>query len=128
MAGLSSGPMLAIRAEQVDSFQRDLEAEFEAQMVVHLAEVVPDERGDDSLRPVIRAGIAKARGYGILDAPSVAQLITIMVVVEPEFDERPEYRWAKQVLGDESIEPDARVDIVVELLVERGPSTAGAGK
>lgn len=110
--------MLVIRAEQLASFAREIEALFEEEMMEHLAGVFPS-RKHNVFRPIIRAGIAKAKGYGIEDKRSVAQLITIMVGIGPDFDELPDYGWAKQVLGDQSVEPDARVDMVVEVIVER---------
>lgn len=111
--------MLVIRSAQMDVFQRAAEDRFEENMVRHLGELFPARRGDPSLRGLIRAGIVKARAYGIETDGSIAVLIDLMAGVAPDFDERPEGAWARAILDDRALPDDARLDIIVEILQAR---------
>ncbi len=111
--------MMLIRNSQMAVFRREAEQRFESGMMSCLAEVLPQRAGDPALRAVVRAGIAKARGHGIEDARSVAQLIGLMVKLGADFDERADYRWARAIFRDDAIDSDVRLDTVVEALAGR---------
>lgn len=58
-------------------------------------------------RSVIRAGIARAAAYGLVDPPEVKVYLRLLFVFGARFDEDERFPWAAEVLRDESIEHPA---------------------
>jgi hypothetical protein len=114
--------MLTIRAEQMKAFRPAAEAAFERRVAAylrgeHAAEVVllpagedgVDERevkdlDDETFLKMVRAGIARARAYGLTWESSITAFVVLLFTVAPNFDSHPLIR---RVLLDGQSEPDA---------------------
>lgn len=59
-----------------------------------------------AIRPMIRAGVARARGHGILSQAGIAMFVGLMFRIAPNFDEYPPIR--AQLLKQEGT-PDERI-------------------
>ncbi len=64
-----------------------------------------------TLLEMVRQGIARARAYGMAFESSFAAFLAIMIEFAPNFDEHPQ---VQQILKDESLPPDARLDRVLD--------------
>jgi hypothetical protein len=83
--------MWKVRQEQVDAFRQNATQKFEDKMVKELKRFFPKSTarlGESGLRDVIRHGIKRSRGYGIVRACDVGRYITVMMMFGPRFDER----------------------------------------
>ena len=105
--------MLIIRKEQMEALSAHARAKFISVMRRHLEGAFPErcaEFGEERVRALIESGMTKAEGFGLVAEQDVAGLIHFMFESHPEFDRRPEFGWAVEVLRDTSVEPTERVD------------------
>ena len=112
--------MLIIRPEQFEAFQPVAEAAFVRRIVELLREengeavvqlpneiVLVRQLSDGRLYPIVRAGIARARKYGMDWESSITPFIVLMFVVAPNFDGHP---LIQRILNDEKVDANSRVD------------------
>lgn len=112
--------MLKIRPEQMAVFRDVADAAFVRRLAEHLrakyatvgvllpAGVVTVEQiPAETLRAMVRGGVARARVHGLSYESSLAAFLAVMIEAAPNFDDHPRVR---QVLADESVPPDARLD------------------
>jgi len=107
------------------------DANFERQVAGHLRGSysqsivrLPENGGEftvadlsqDSLDRLVRAGIAKARGYEMTRQSSIAVFVALMFDVAPNFDR---HRLCQVLLGDEEKVPDDRTDDLLTVLTEK---------
>lgn len=122
--------MLVIRAEQLDTFQKIADESFEEKVKKYLQ----DKHGDITVElpsgkslvseidvkkidSLVKNGVAKAREYGLTWENSLASFVVLMFIVAPNFHSYPSIR---EILQDESIEPNARIDRLTEAVNEEG--------
>ena len=129
--------MLVIRQEQFDAFKPAADESFERRLAGHLGEKHPGAavrlparttvlgRLDEAtLRGLIRAGVARARGYGLTSESGIASYVVTMFLVAPNFDEHPLVRRA---LRDKKAPPDSRVDRMLESVTAQNLRAIRAG-
>lgn len=105
--------MLIVRAAQLDALQRHAREAFIGVMRRHLERAFPERctgLGGERVRALIERGMAAAQGFGLQTEQDVAGLIHFMFESHPEFDQRPDFAWAVQILRDPDLEPGERVD------------------
>lgn len=115
---------MIIRQKQMAAFGEQADAafidkvveyllEFYADVVVHLPghTALVEELPEDSLREMVRHGLARARAYRLTWESALASFITYMFTAAPNFDEHPLVR--RVLLKDEGV-PDLRVDLLAE--------------
>ncbi|MGA9767912.1 MAG: hypothetical protein WBV94_02660 [Blastocatellia bacterium] len=120
--------MLKIRREQFEVFQPVAEAAFVRRVLEHLREnhadtvirfpnevILVKQIADDRLRRLVKAAIARARGYGIDWESTVTAFVVLMFIAAPNFDEHP---LIQRVLKDERVEADSRIDKLWERTTE----------
>lgn len=116
--------MLKIRAEQLEAFRPVLDAALAAKIATDLRERHPDlavrlssgtlnliQLPDSTLHQLVRDGIARAREYGFSSEFALSAFATIRFTKAPNFDSDP---LIQSVLRDESVTPDARLDLLSE--------------
>ncbi|HKR11882.1 MAG TPA: hypothetical protein VJT15_07490 [Pyrinomonadaceae bacterium] len=70
---------------------------------------------DRTLREMVRHGIERARSYGITWESTLTSFVAIMFLVAPGFDENSH---VKQVLGNQEMAADLRVDELLSVISE----------
>lgn len=104
-----------IRRDQADTLRAERERQREARIAEHLrtehGDLVADLSGEALIHRV-RAGILRARAYGITWDSTLAAYLVLMLRVAPNFDEHPVVR---AVLGFEELAPDLRLDALMEV-------------
>src|SRR5438094_1256738 len=121
--------MLRIRTEQLEAFQPVAEASFESRVIDYLHAEHEDalirsssrtlpiaQLADEDLIQMVRRRIKKAREYGIRWESSLTAFVVLTFIVGANFDEQPAIR---QVLTDEQVEPDLRIDQLWERTTEQ---------
>jgi hypothetical protein len=99
--------MFRMRSEQKQAFRADALHDFEERVVLHVGRCFAERRaalGDDGLRALIRLGIERAGGHGIVAERDVCKFVDLMLVFGADFDRR--CPWARESLdGGTSPEP-----------------------
>src|SRR5688572_2526127 len=110
--------MLQIRAEQVEAFAAERREEFLARLAAHLRAHFPDRLGgaaDGELREYGSACVARAAGYGLTHEQAVACYAHLPLVLGEDFEADPRYLPVLDLLGNRSVDQDARAKFVVAL-------------
>ena len=116
--------MLTIRQAQVDAMGALLRERFFRATLEHLRHAFPDRAlalGDDGLRQLIDDATTRGKAAGIETEQDVAGLAHFMLATAPDFDTRPEYRWAAEIMRDPDLAGTDRIDALFEALAERSP-------
>lgn len=114
-----SDERLIIRKEQMEAFEPQAEAAFVDRVVMHLREEHAEAVGrlpDDVLQEMINNGLARGRKYGLSWESSLTAFVALMFEIAPNFDEHPRIQ---QVLRDESVPPDSRIDMLLERISDQ---------
>ncbi len=124
---------MMIRAEQMSVFETTAEEKFVRRLAAHLLENygtavvrLPDlestvnELPEETLHSLVKNSIARARRYELTFESSISAFTAIRFEVSPNFDR---HRLSQVMLNDEHIEPDARLDELLEVLTEKNWET-----
>ena len=119
---------MLIRAEQMAVFQKRADDDFVRRLNAHLRENyettvvrLPDkentvsELSDEELSELINVCVERSRQNGFSYESAIAAFSAIMFDVAPNFSE---HEIAQPILEDENIEPNSRVDKLLEQLTE----------
>lgn len=92
---------------------------FVQRMVVHLRTNFPDERvalglADEDLEPLAKEGVAKARGYGIMNETDLQLYLECMLMLSPAFDE--DRSWAGDILARADIAGNRKMGRISDYL------------
>ncbi|HEY8560440.1 MAG TPA: hypothetical protein VIL74_08690 [Pyrinomonadaceae bacterium] len=121
---------LAIRPEQMLVINEVAEENFVRRIAAHLAAEYPravvtlpdaskapvEDLPEEELFSLIRTGIRRARGRGFDLESTIAAFVAVMFEVCPNFDN---HRLCEVMLADEEIEPNARLDELLNVLTEK---------
>ena len=118
--------MFKIRKDQLNLFQPDAEEAFVRRVMDYLRErhgektvrlpegnAVVFDLPEETLRPMVEGGLARARAYGISWKSSLISYVVLMFLTAPNFDEQ---RIVYEYLTNEKIEADRRIDIMMDEL------------
>jgi len=111
--------MLVIRKAQMDVFGIYELKRFEDHMVLHLREKLSEDVKDipeDILRNTIQKGISDSDKYGIRYEDDVERYIDLMFILGRDFDTAENSGWAGEVLKEEAMSPEERLDRIFELM------------
>jgi hypothetical protein len=114
---MSRPPLLLIRKEQIEAFDRDRLRRFEARLCTLLPQHWPDAcraLGEDGLRALVHDGVERARAYGIASEPGVTRFLNVMLALGAGFDSDPRYPWAAEILGRRGVPEDLRIRQLAE--------------
>ena len=108
------GERFPIRAEQMAAFGAEAEAAFEQRLMSHLrehhAELV-EGLSDDTLLPMARTGIARARAYGMTWESNLTAYVALMFEVAPNFDQHPRMQM---ILSGRQVAPEDKIKALAE--------------
>lgn len=93
--------MLAIRAEQMKTFEQAAMRRFEDEMVVHSKDLSPrlcEVIGDEQLRVALRSAINRAMTYGFSNRGPIRLFIEMMFFCGSGFDTDPQYPKVGEIL------------------------------
>lgn len=114
--------MSIVEAVAQESFVRRIAAhllEDYAQAVVTLPgdeKSTVAELPEETLHELIRTGIARARRYRMTFESSISAFTAVMFEVSPNFDT---HRLCQVLLNDEEVEPNKRLDELLDVLTEK---------
>jgi hypothetical protein len=124
---------LLIRPEQMSAIQETAAEKFAGRLIAHLLEKYPHSAvklpdlnstvaglPKETLQTLVRSSIERARDYGLDREDSIAAFVALRFEVAPNFDK---HNLSQVVLSDESVEPNARVDQLLEVLNEKNWET-----
>ena len=123
--------MLVIRSAQMDQLGREQERDFETRVMGYARQNFPKKTAttpEPELRQTVRRRIAAGRGgYGLQSRGDLCLFVGLSFALHLDFDEQPEFRWAKRVLSGPG-DPNARITCVFamaqEWLAARPPGPA----
>ena len=121
---------LSIRNEQMSVIEAVAQEKFVRRIAAHLLEeyskavvILPvdekftvDELPEETLYDLIRVGIERARGHGLTFESSIAAFTAVMFEIAPNFDT---HQLCQVLLNDEEVEPNARLDELLNVLTEK---------
>ena len=108
--------MFKVRREQMVAYREAALRDFEDQVVAHVGRCFPEELaalGEDGTRLVIRSGIERAGGYGIVAERDVCKFIDLMLVLGTTFDR--EHAWAGEILANPNRSSRRKLDALFEI-------------
>jgi len=107
--------MLVVRHEQMRALGRAMTERFVDATVERIAREHPARYaalGRDATKTLVRGGIERARTYGVEETGAVGAFIDLMVTVDPEFEKSPDLEGVLEVLLDEELSGEAKMEIV----------------
>lgn len=75
---------------------------------------------EETLQSLVRSSVERARSYSLDQESSIAAFSTLMFEVAPNFDK---HNLSQVLLNDESVEPNVRLDELLEVLTEKNWET-----
>jgi hypothetical protein len=116
--GIQGEFMLVIRDEQIAALARSVQESFLLQTVKKL-EAWDSERGypatSEERDRFVRLAIQRAKGYGIDSYYALELFVRWMREAGDDFPEPPGLRWVHDLLHDESMPPNARLEMAWQL-------------
>lgn len=111
---------MKISGEQMRAFEEVRLPDFEDRMVEHLREFTPlhtKSLGEEGIRKLIQAGMARAKRHGFTRRGSVRFYIETTVLLGIDFDTDPQYPRIGEILADKSMRDETdRADAIHEWL------------
>jgi len=121
---------LSIRAEQIAVVEAVAEENFVRRLAAHLLDEYPnavvtlpgDEKftvaqlPEETLHELARVAVARARGYGKTFESAISAFTAVMFEISPNFDA---HRLCQVLFNDEEVEPNRRIDEVLNVLTEK---------
>lgn len=117
---------MLIRAEQMSVFQKRAEDDFVLRLSAHLREKyegtvvrLPDKEAtvaslsDEELNELVNISIKRAQKFGISYESTIAAFTAMMFDAAPNFSE---HERAEPILKDKNVEPNSRMDKLLEQL------------
>ncbi|HEX3344808.1 MAG TPA: hypothetical protein VHS09_09565 [Polyangiaceae bacterium] len=104
-----------IRHEQLRVLGRLATDRFVEANVERLAREHPErfaERGREATLALVRDGVARARSYGVEETGAVRAFLDLMWTVDPEFELSPDLEGVLEVLRDDELSGEAKMEIV----------------
>jgi hypothetical protein len=112
--------MLVIRTAQMEQMGQQQERDFETRVMGYARQNFPEKTAntpDPDLRQTVRRRITVGREYGLQSRGDLCLFVGLSFALHPDFDQRPEFRWAKRVLSGPG-DPSARIACVVAMAQE----------
>lgn len=121
---------LSIRNEQMSVIEAVAQEKFVRRIAAHLLKeyskavvILPDDKKftvdelpEETLYDLVRTGMERARRYGLTFESSIAAFTAVMFEVAPGFDT---HQLSQVLLNDEEVEPNARLDELLNVLTEK---------
>jgi hypothetical protein len=111
--------MLTIRKEQLAQLSASQRAEYCRRLMKFFRRTLPYETGkldDGKLLEIIEGATERATAYGIKTGKGVVTFITLILIVNRNFDEDPA---VKRYLGRTDLDADFKMGLLADLLQSR---------
>ena len=114
--------MAVIEAVAQENFVRRIVAHLLAEYpkaVVTLSDdekMAVDELPEETLNDLVRVGIERARSHNLSFESAIAAFTAVMFEISPNFDE---HRLCQVLLNDEDVEPNERLDELLNVLTKK---------
>lgn len=108
--------MLIIRKEQLEVFtkaQRELLGERILAFIREKYATQCAAFSEADLRGLVAIALKRAREHGFVAHADILRWINVMFTIGCHFDEDLEFPWAKEILGDKTLRPGSKVDMIV---------------
>jgi hypothetical protein len=103
-----------LRKEHMEAMEKAAEPAFIDELCEHLRSTQAEEIAplpDDVLKARVEVAIARARTHQLRTEQAITGFVSLMFAIAPNFDE---HAVARQCLTDQTVQPDARVDLLGE--------------
>lgn len=96
---------MLIRAEQLNILQTSRRAGFVDRLTIHFARLWPKQVAalGDGYRACIDREVERALAFGMDTESAAARLVNLFFVWGPDFEKKPENRWALDILLDRTL-------------------------
>jgi hypothetical protein len=113
---------MKLSKRHMEAFTKRQEDKFLGEMVIHLAVSFPDQLAVqnlaiEDLADVLREGMGRAGEYGVTSEGDLERYFEFMAILGPEFDTRRRYRWAAEILKQEDIDADEKMDEISDHVI-----------
>lgn len=109
---------MIIRKEQMEAMVAARQAESEQSFVTYFRKEIPhlaSKYNDDALRSLIRQGVARAGGYGIVRGPALVRFLTLSLLI-PDF---PEEAATNRFLLMPGLDADIKLELLTRMVCDR---------
>ena len=90
-----------------------------AEFPENFAELPSGAEREAQARAMVRAAVTKAEQLGVETEGGIEDLLEIMLVESPDFDTAGDEPWVRQLLADEDLTGDEKVELIhLRLFVE----------
>lgn len=114
--------MFTLHGKQINIFKDAALKRFEDEMVEHIRAFFPNHyqaMQEQTARTVIQYGYMKAKSYDLNTIRNVCLYLNNMLLLGSNFDDDPQYPWAKEILTDKHIQnPMIRIDKLSDKTLE----------
>lgn len=108
--------MLVIRHEQFDVLT-DVRRELLGERVLSFVRTGYASQcaafSESELRGLVATALRRSRTHGFGTYADILRWINVMFTLGCNFDEDPEFPWARDILADNSLRPGSKVDMIV---------------
>jgi hypothetical protein len=110
--------MLVIRKAQMDTLDAYSRQAFLRRLLQHVMSDLPQraaELGAEGAQRLVEASVAKGVDYGISSEDDLQGFVDLTVELGPDFEERDDMQWARQVLEKDSLSGHAKLELIQKL-------------
>jgi hypothetical protein len=111
--------MLTIQKEQMAVFSDQMREDYIKRTLQNLAQLFPDDpavKDESAMRVLIDDGIRRAEAHGITRLREVSLFVFLVKDLGPDFEKRPENHWIEEILLDEELEEQEKMDVIYRRL------------
>jgi hypothetical protein len=124
--------MLTIRESQMAALARELIARFDYKALAHVKNCFPQlcaQMGDAGALHYVRAGLRRAREYGLESEYDLLRFLNVMFTLGSEFDSNEKYPWVRPILENRAAPPTTRMNLLMgEIIARLSPTEMGESK
>jgi hypothetical protein len=121
--------MLTIKKEQMNALGDHMREDYIKRTLRNLAELFPDDpavRDEPAMRALIEYEIGRAEVYSITRQREVSLFIFLSKDLGADFEKSPENRWMEEILLDEELEEQEKMDVIYKRLELAAASSGDA--
>ena len=113
--------MLKLRKEHLEAFEAQTVSLFAARVVTHLKSVWPvecGELGEAAVTDLALSTIKRGAKLGLSKEHDMVRFVDLAFVLATDFDTNPLAGWARTILADRTLAPDAKMDRLYQRMEE----------
>jgi len=121
--------MLTIRKAQLEVFADVQRGALGERILAFISEKYAQEAAafsESELRGLIAIALKRSREHGFGAYADILRWVNVMFTLGCNFDEDPDFPWAKEILADKTLRPASKVDMIVGCTLDHLNSIEGA--